>query len=142
VQKLDVALAEATTSSLEALQAYSLGVKAADEKGPAAARPYLQRAIELDPNFALGYWAVGGQYASLGELARASEYYAKAFQLREHTSEWERLSIAASYYQNCLPVATSKKRPATRKRCPCVLLAVNFDSVAGLRSSPYLVADI
>jgi tetratricopeptide (TPR) repeat protein len=100
VQKLDVALAEATTSSLEALQAYSLGVKAADEKGPAAARPYLQRAIELDPNFALGYLAVGGQYASLGELARASEYYAKAFQLREHTSEWERLSIAASYYQN------------------------------------------
>jgi hypothetical protein len=59
VQKLDVPLAEATTSSLEALQAYSLGVKAADEKGPAAALPYLQRAIELDPNFALGYLAVG-----------------------------------------------------------------------------------
>ena len=100
VQKLDVPLAEATTSSLEALQAYSLGVKAADEKGPAAALPYLQRAIELDPNFALGYLAVGSQYASLGELARASEYYAKAFRLREHTSEWEKLSIAASYYQN------------------------------------------
>jgi tetratricopeptide (TPR) repeat protein/predicted Ser/Thr protein kinase len=100
VQKLDVPLAEATTSSLEALQAYSLGVKAADEKGPAAALPYLQRAIELDPNFALGYRAVGHHYASLGELARASEYYAKAFQLREHASEWEKLSITASYYQN------------------------------------------
>jgi tetratricopeptide (TPR) repeat protein/predicted Ser/Thr protein kinase len=100
VQKLDVPLAEATTSSLEALQAYSLGVKAADEKGPAAALPYLQRAIELDPNFALGYLAVGHHYASLGELARASEYYAKAFQLREHASEWEKLSITASYYQN------------------------------------------
>ncbi|MFZ0522228.1 MAG: protein kinase [Candidatus Acidiferrales bacterium] len=100
VQKLDVPLAEATTSSLEALQAYSLGVKTADEKGPAAALPYLQRAIELDPNFALGYLRVGNQYASLGELARASEYYAKAFQLRQHASEWEKLSIAASYYQN------------------------------------------
>ena len=100
VQKLDVPLAEATTSSLEALQAYSLGVKAADEKGPAAALPYLQRAIELDPNFALGYLAVGHHYASLGQLARANEYYAKAFQLREHASAWEKLRITASYYQN------------------------------------------
>jgi eukaryotic-like serine/threonine-protein kinase len=99
VQKLDVPLAEATTSSLEALQAYSRGVKAADQKGAAAALPYLQRAIELDPNFALGYLAVGGQYASQGELARAGEYYTKAFQLREHASEWEKLSIAGSYYQ-------------------------------------------
>ena len=100
MQKLDVPLAEATTSSLEALQAYSLGVKAADEKGPAAALPYLQRAIELDPNFALGYLALGHHYASLGQLARASDYYAKAFQLREHASEGEKLSITASYYQN------------------------------------------
>ena len=100
VHKLDVPLAEATTSSLDALQAYTLGTKAADEKGPATALPYLQRAIELDPNFALGYLAVGGQYASQGELARASEYLTKAFQLREHASEWEKLSIAASYYQN------------------------------------------
>ena len=100
VQKLDVPLAEATTSSLEALQAYSLGIKAADEKGPVAALPYLQRAIEGDPNFALGYLAMGHQYASLGEPARANEYYAKAFQLREHASAWEKLSITASYYQN------------------------------------------
>ncbi|MGA8678091.1 MAG: protein kinase [Candidatus Acidiferrales bacterium] len=100
VQKLDVPLAEATTSSLEALQAYSLGVKAADEKGPAASLPYLQRAIELDPNFALGNLRMGQHYASLGEPARASEYYTKAFQLREHASEWEKLNIAANYYQN------------------------------------------
>jgi eukaryotic-like serine/threonine-protein kinase len=100
VQKLDVPLAEATTSSLEALQAFSLGTKAANEKGPVAALPNLQRAIELDPNFALGYLSVGVQYASMGEIGRASEYLTKAFQLREHTSEWEKLSIAASYYQN------------------------------------------
>jgi eukaryotic-like serine/threonine-protein kinase len=100
VQKLDVPLAEATTSSLEALQAYSLGNKARNEKGSAAALPYHQRAIQLDPNFAMGYRALGVDYFSLGELGRASEYYTKAFQLREHASEQEKLSIAATYYRN------------------------------------------
>jgi serine/threonine protein kinase/tetratricopeptide (TPR) repeat protein len=100
VQKLDVPLEEATTSSLEALKAYSLGVKASNEKGFAAALPYDQRAIELDTNFAMGYWAVGGDYYSLGELGRASEYFTKAFQLREHASEREKLHIAADYYSN------------------------------------------
>ena len=59
VQKFDVPLEQATTSSLEALKAYSLGIKACDEKGAAAALPYFQRAIELDPNFAMGYWRSG-----------------------------------------------------------------------------------
>jgi serine/threonine protein kinase/tetratricopeptide (TPR) repeat protein len=100
VQKLDVPLSEATTSSLEALKAYSLGVKAKNEKGTAAALPYDQRAIELDPNFAVGYLAVGNDYASLAELGRASDYYTKAFQLREHASEREKLAITANYYRN------------------------------------------
>jgi serine/threonine protein kinase len=100
VQKLDVPLAEATTTSLEALKAYSLGAKANNEKGPAAALPYNHRAIELDPNFAMGYMAVGTDYFSLGELGRGSEYFTKAFQLREHASEREKLTIAASYYGN------------------------------------------
>ena len=98
VQKLDVPLAEATTSSLEALKAFSLGDKALNEKGEAAALPYDQRAIELDPNFAMGYAAVGTEYTNLGELERASEYFTKAFQLREHASEREKLGIAAAYY--------------------------------------------
>ena len=100
VQKLDVPLEQATTSSLEALQAYSLAVKASNERGNAAALPYDQRAIQLDPNFALGYNAVGDDYYNLGELGRASEYYTKAFELREHVSEREKLSIAADYYRN------------------------------------------
>ena len=99
VQKFDVPLEQATTSSLEALKAYSLGLKAANEKGPAAGLPHDQRAIELDPNFALGYRAVGNDYYSLAEVGRASEYLTKAFQLREHASERERLSITADYYQ-------------------------------------------
>jgi class 3 adenylate cyclase/tetratricopeptide (TPR) repeat protein len=100
VQKFDVPLEQATTFSLEALKAYSLGRKAVGEEGPAAALPHHQRAIELDPNFAMGYWAVGGDYLDLGEFGRASEYFTKAFQLREHASERERLIITADYYLN------------------------------------------
>ena len=100
VQKFDVPLAEATTSSLEALKAYSLGESAYREKGPAASLSYHQRAIQLDPNFAMGYDAVGGDYYSLAELGRASEYFARAFQLREHASEREKLQITAGYYEN------------------------------------------
>jgi serine/threonine protein kinase/tetratricopeptide (TPR) repeat protein len=100
VQKLDVPLDQATTSSLEALKALSLGNKAQMEKSDAAALLYHQRAIELDPNFALGYMALGSDYNNLGEPARASEYYTKGFELREHTSEREKLSIAADYYSS------------------------------------------
>ena len=100
VQKFDVPLAQATTSSLEALKAYSLGHRAHSEKGPAAALAYDQHAIELDPNFAMGYRAVGADYTSLGEVGRASEYFTKAFQLRDHASERERLVITVDYYSN------------------------------------------
>ncbi len=71
-----------------------------NEKGYAAALPYHQRAIELDPNFAMGYARRGSDYASLGEIGRASEYFAKAFQLREHASEREKLAITAHYYRD------------------------------------------
>jgi len=100
VQKFDVPLSEATTSSLEALKAYSLGEKAHSEKGTSAALPYHQRAIELDPNFAMGYEGVGVDYSVLSETGRASEYFTKAFQLREHASEREKLRFTADYYSN------------------------------------------
>ena len=100
VQRFDVPLEQATTSSLEALKAYSLGQKADREKGPGAALPYSQRAIQLDPDFAMGYMAVGGEYFSLAEPGRASEYLTKAFQLRDHASEKEKLAITDNYYLN------------------------------------------
>ncbi len=100
VQKFDVPLAEATTSSLEALKAFSLGRKTFREKGVTAALPYDQRAIELDPNFALGYLSMGSDYFTLGEVGRAGEYLSKAFQLREHANEREKLTIAADYYSS------------------------------------------
>jgi serine/threonine protein kinase/TolA-binding protein len=98
VQKFDVPLAQATTSSFEALKAYSLGDKALSENRYVAALPYHQRAIELDPNFAMGYSAVGVDYSALSEAERASDYFTKAFQLREHANEREKLRITALYY--------------------------------------------
>jgi Flp pilus assembly protein TadD len=98
VQRFDVPLAQVTTSSLEALHAYSLGRKAGGDKGVTAALAYNQHAIELDPNFALAYSAIGGNYSSLGETARATEYATRAFQLRERTSEREKLAITGNYY--------------------------------------------
>ena len=100
VKKYDVPLSqsESTTASLEALKAHTLGVKAANEKGAAAGLPYDQRAIELDPNFATGYASVGVDYSNLGQAERANEYFTKAFQLREHASETEKLDIASNYY--------------------------------------------
>ena len=98
VQKFDVPLVEATTTSLEALKAYSLGLKEANQKGSAEALVYDQRAIELDPNFAEGYMAVGIDYQDEGETGRAAEYFKKAFELRQNTSEQERLRIEAEYY--------------------------------------------
>jgi len=100
VQTFDVPLSEATTFSLEALKAHSLGVKALGEKGAADALPYFQHAIELDPTFGMGYSALGDDYNSLGEVGRASEYYTKAFELRDHTSEREKLTITANYYSS------------------------------------------
>ncbi len=100
VQKFDVPLALATTSSLEALKEYSLAAKTFDEKGPPDALPHYQRVVELDPNFAAGYRGLGMVYGALAQTERAREYYTKAYQLRDRVSEWEKLAVSADYYLN------------------------------------------
>jgi eukaryotic-like serine/threonine-protein kinase len=100
VQRFDVPLEQATTSSLEALKAYSIAQKTARENGAARSLPFAQRAIELDPSFAMAYAAAGVHYFNLAEPARAAEYLTKAFQLRDHASERERLRITAAYYSS------------------------------------------
>jgi Flp pilus assembly protein TadD len=101
VQKFDTPLEQATTTSLEALQAYSLGLKAMTGRdGSAAAIPLLQRAIKLDPNFAMAYTALGVSYSNLAELSLAAVNVQKAFELRDRVSEREKLTIESSYYQN------------------------------------------
>ena len=98
VEKYATPLVEATTPSLEALQAYSLGRKTFYAKGDNAALPFFQRAVELDPNFALAYVSMSGAYSDLNEFGRAAENARKAYELREKVSERERLSIEANYY--------------------------------------------
>ena len=98
VQKFDTPLPQETTSSLEALKAYSLGLKAGAEKGPTAALPFYQHAIELDPNFASAIESVGIMYSGLGQSDRANEYLTKAFNLRDRASEREKLHITSLYY--------------------------------------------
>jgi eukaryotic-like serine/threonine-protein kinase len=99
VQKYDVPLVDATTPSLEALKSLSLGRKA-NAQDSAAGLQYFEKAIELDPSFAMGYHDIGRMYFSLGELDRARAYYTKAFELRDHASEREKLEITATYYEN------------------------------------------
>jgi eukaryotic-like serine/threonine-protein kinase len=123
VQKFDVPLVQATTPSLDALKQYSLGSSTGFEKGTSAGLPYYQRAIELDPNFASAYLAIGVAYSNLGEPARAAEFITKAFQLREHSSEREKLHIAGLYYNGAtgeLPkaVATYQQWIASYPRDP------------------------
>jgi tetratricopeptide (TPR) repeat protein len=91
---------EATTSSLEALKAYTLASKVEGEQGTAAAIPLIKRAIEIDPNFALAYAELGSLYSNLNQPNLAADYSKKAFELRGHVSEFERLSIAADYYSS------------------------------------------
>ena len=98
VRKYDTRLEEATTPSLEALQAFSAATKISHQKGNAAALPLLKRAIELDPNFAVAYKALGIAYSTLGEDGLATETLQKAYALRERTSERERYGISAEYY--------------------------------------------
>jgi serine/threonine protein kinase/tetratricopeptide (TPR) repeat protein len=98
VQKLDVPLDQATTSSLEALKAYSLARKQPDW---AQKVPLLQQAIKLDPNFASAYSNLGVAYSNLGEVGLAIEPLQKAYDLRENASDRERFIIATRYYEVC-----------------------------------------
>ncbi len=98
VQKFDVPLEQATTNSLEALKAYTLGQKTALEKGDVEALPFFKRAIELDPSFALGYDALGIHYFNLNQPSLGADYLRKAFDLRDRVTEREKFHITAHYY--------------------------------------------
>ncbi len=98
IQKYDTPVEQATTPSLEALQAYSLALRNRYSKGDAAALPLLKRAVELDPNFAMAYVALGNVYFNLSETALAVAATQKAYVLRDRVSERERLRIDSSYY--------------------------------------------
>ena len=98
VEKYATPVEEATTPSLDALNAYTLGRKVFFEKGNTPALPYLQRAVELDPNFAIAYRALGTMYGNLNQSGRMAENLRKAYELREKVSKRERFYIESSYY--------------------------------------------
>jgi DNA-binding winged helix-turn-helix (wHTH) protein len=97
IQEHNTPLVEATTPSLEALEAYSAGWKLHTTNGAMAALPLLKRAVEIDPNFALAQATLGREYADLDESDLSSEYTTKAWQLRDHASDREKFVIIANY---------------------------------------------
>jgi serine/threonine protein kinase/tetratricopeptide (TPR) repeat protein len=109
VRKYATPLEEATTSSLEALNAYSLGIKTRYAKGFTAALPFFKRAVDLDPGFASAYSSISDMYVGLHQGGRAAESARKAYALREKVSERERLSIEGKY---CLNVTGELEKAA------------------------------
>jgi serine/threonine protein kinase/tetratricopeptide (TPR) repeat protein len=99
LQKFDTPLQQATTSSLEALKAFSSGFQVHITAGDAAAVPFYKQAIELDPNFALAYAWLGLSFNGMGELSMDVECTRKAYELRDRTSEPEKYFITARFHK-------------------------------------------
>jgi serine/threonine protein kinase/Tfp pilus assembly protein PilF len=98
-ERFDTPLDQVTTTSLDALQAFSRGRVSMMGKGDfTAAIPQLEQAIRLDPNFALAYAALATCSYDLGESSKAADYAKKAYELRDHVSERERLAIESQYH--------------------------------------------
>ena len=97
IQKFDVPV-EATTSSLEALKAFSMGITTFRTKGVAEAIPFYKRALELDSNFAVAHASLGVAYVNLGQASLAAENIKKAYALRDRVSEREKYRISSLYY--------------------------------------------
>jgi len=100
IQKYSVPIGEATTSSLDALKAYSLGVQARSNKGEEAAVPFFKQAVTLDPNFAMAFATLGQVEMNLGERSLGREYTQKAYALRDRASELEKFYIDTHYHEN------------------------------------------
>jgi serine/threonine protein kinase/tetratricopeptide (TPR) repeat protein len=98
MQKYDVNIEQATTSSLEALKAFSMANEERAKGREAESLVFYQRAVNLDPNFAMAYARIGVHYVNQDQLEAAKQYVQKAYDLRERVSERERLYISEKYY--------------------------------------------
>ncbi len=137
IQKYDAPADQATTASLEALQAYSLARIKLSTEGNAAAVPFVQRATELDSNFALAWAFLGNSYANLNQATRATGPISRAFELRGRVSERERLFIESCYYsrgtgeiEKAAQVSELWKQTYPRNLMPHIWLA-NFYQLLG-----------
>jgi serine/threonine protein kinase/tetratricopeptide (TPR) repeat protein len=100
IQKFDVPVEQATTSSLDALKAFTTGLQLHMSGQPGKAIPHLERAVQIDPAFALAYAQMGTSYYNQRDLYRARQFTAKAYELRERVSERERFYIEARYHDS------------------------------------------
>jgi eukaryotic-like serine/threonine-protein kinase len=98
IKRFDKPLEEATTSSLEALKSFTLGDEKHTTGNDLAAIPFYKHSVELDPNFALAYARLGTVFSNYGQFETSEQYRQKAFELKDRTSERERLYITSHYY--------------------------------------------
>ena len=98
IQKYDVKIEQATTSSLEALKAYAMGDEERQKGRSRESLVFYKRATELDPNFAMAYARIGVHYYNYGQFETAKQFIQKSYDLRDRVSERERLYIAEKYY--------------------------------------------
>ena len=135
VGKFDKPLEEATTTSLEALQALTQGTRVRAEKGDQDSLSYFKRAVELDPNFARAYATLGSIYANLGQASLSIENMKKAYELRGRVSQRENFYISAHYFDTvtgelpkAIPIYEQWKQSYPRDSGPHINLGVLYSS--------------
>ena len=138
IQEHNTPLADATTSSLEALEAYSAGWKLHTTSGAMAALPLVKRAVEIDPNFALAHATLGRQYADLDESDLSAASTTRAWQLKDRTSDREKFFIAATYeilatgnLEQARQICEAWAHTYPREALPHVMLSGNPNKAAG-----------
>jgi serine/threonine protein kinase/tetratricopeptide (TPR) repeat protein len=136
VQKYDVPLADATTTSLEALKTFSIGRTTSREKGTAESIPFMKRAVELDPNFALAYTSLASSYYNLNQIDLSIAAIKKAFELRDRVTERERSHITTLYYD----IATGELEKATEGYKQWLQIYPRDTTVHGNLANEFMVA--
>jgi eukaryotic-like serine/threonine-protein kinase len=136
VQKYDVPLADATTTSLEALKTFSIGQRTSREKGTAESIPFMKRAVELDPNFALAYTSLATSYYNLNQIDLSIAAIKKAFELRDRVTERERSHITTLYYD----IATGELEKATEGYKQWLQIYPRDTTVHGNLANEFMVA--
>lgn len=138
IREHNTPLAEATTSSLEALEAYSAGWKLHTTSGAMTALPLVKRAVEIDPNFALAHATLGRQYADLDESDLSAASTTRAWQLKDRTSDREKFFIVANYeilatgnLEQARQICEAWAHTYPREALPHVMLSGNPNKAAG-----------
>ncbi len=142
IQKYDTPVEQATTSSLEALRAYSQGARARWERNDTEAIPFFQRAIELDPGFAMAYLYLAVSYLNLQEHEAAVPYTQRAYALRDRVSEREKCTITAQYFQvvtgeidKQIAALSMCERTYPRDFVPHLLLGIDYSTLGQYEKS-------